>query len=167
MLLICIPTVSLCNSFADILLDLFDQLKRSFSRCFKVVVVPCLKSISMSRYLAINTFVMASLHTIQVYGLDDDESLHVNSFNICENTTSTGELNHINSHKNLFIVIIWSTVIVALLHLIIEAKYATRNEQVFFWFFIVNCEEVSSDPDDGDHEENNKPRTETEENDDK
>ena len=176
MYLICIPIqilILFCKSFAAFLMDLFDQLKRSFSRCFKVVVVPCLKSISMSRYLAINTFVMASLHTIQVYGLDDDESLHVNSFNICENTTapenstSTGELNHINSHKNLFIVIIWSTVIVALLHLIIEAKYATRNEQVFFWFFIVNCEEVSSDPDDGDHEENNKPRTETKENDDK
>ena len=143
---------------------------------------------------------MASLHTIQVYGLEDDESLYVNSFNICENTTatgnntSTGELNYINSHKSLFIVIIWSAVIVALFHLIIEAKYATRNEQVFFWFFIVNTpylapdphgedlemqeeniqqrnepepKEVSSDPDDRDQEENIKPRTETEENDDK
>ena len=95
---------------------------------------------------------MASLHTIQVYGLDDDESLHVNSFNICENTTatrnttSTGKLNYVNSHKSLFIVIIWSTVIVALFHLIIEAKYATRNEQVFFWFFIVNTPYLAPDP---------------------
>ena len=145
---------------------------------------------------------MASLHTIQVYGLDDDESLNVNSFNICENTTatgnntSTGELNYINSHKSLFIVIIWSAVIVALFHLIIEAKYATRNEQVFFGNFIFihfdrdlapdprgedlemqeeniqqrnepEPKEVSSDPEDRDQEENINARTETEENEDK
>ena len=128
---------------------LLELLSYNFEICYERLISPCLRIcdnlISMSRYLAINTLIMASLHTFQVYGLEDDESLLVNSFNICENTTATGnngEVNYINSHKTLFIGIIWSAVFVALIHLIIEAKYATRKEQVFFGTFILTQNKI-------------------------
>ena len=118
---------------------------------------------SMSRYLATNTIMMAILHTIQVYGLGfEHESLFVNSFNICENATvvngtnfidienatvingigdANGELYYVSENPAFFIGVIWSAVGVALFHLIIEGNFATRDEQTFFGYFILGVEE--------------------------
>ena len=99
---------------------------------------------SINRYLTTYTFIMACMHTIQVYdfGFENDESLLINPFNICKNSTLSrnstfnGELNYVNSRPSLFIGIIWSAVIVSLLHQIFEAKFAARNEQVCFGTFL-------------------------------
>ena len=97
---------------------------------------------SMNRFLFANILAMTMLHTIQLHGigLEDQESLKMKPFDICHynSTTTNGKINTIHSNSSIFILMLWSIVIVALLHLIVESKMAHRRTFVFWMFFLIN-----------------------------
>ena len=128
-----------------------------FCFCFPCLEDWIIKSrFSINKFLLANTFIMACLHTIQIYAIGlEDPSLEVKPFNSCnstdvENTASEDQLNFIHMHPEVFVTIIWIVVILALAHILIEMKFSTKREQSFFLMFISNPYLKGCDPDDDD-----------------
>ena len=121
---------------------------------------------SINKFLLANTFIMACLHTIQIYAIGlEDPNLKVKPFNACnvatddvEKTASAedlDQLNFVHMHPDEFVIIIWSAFVLALVHILFEMKFSTRREQSFFLLFIMLSPNFSScDPDDDDVNDN-------------
>ena len=102
---------------------------------------------------------MACLHTVQIYaiGSEGQESLLVKPFNTCLTANDTTmdqtlkdqaeKLNMVHSNQLLFIIIIWSAVVVSLIHSVIEAYYTTKRERAFFFEFVLFSYNELWDPD--------------------
>ena len=169
------------DNILDKILDKYDACKNrcpTFWKSKNIVRFCNYDARSMSSYLASNTFIMAILHTIQVYvlGFENDESLLVNSFDICKIATTNNtlnedgeiELNYVSSHPRWFIGIIWSAVVVAVMQLIMEAIYASPNERKSYLKFVMtisNEDDKASDfaNEDVEMQENIQPKTQTKE----
>ena len=127
---------------------------------------------SINKFLLANTFIMASLHTIQIYAIGlEDPSLKVKPFNACNATDipNSGynatyvedtaledhdQLNFVHMHPDEFVIIIWSAVVVALVHILFEMKFSTKREQSFFGLFILFDYGKECDEDDDDVQDN-------------
>ena len=114
---------------------------------------------SMNLFLLLTTFIMACLHTVQIYaiGSEGQESLLVKPFNTCLTANDTTldqtlkdqeeKLNMVHSNQALYIIIIWSAVIMSLIHSVIEAFYTTKRERAFFFEFVLFSYNMLWDPD--------------------
>ena len=122
--------------------------------------------VSINKFLLANTFIMACLHTIQIYAIGlEDPNLRVKPFNACNSTDvddsgynatdvedsaseDLDQLNFVHMHPDEFVIVIWSTVAVALVHILFEEKFSTKREQSFFLWFILAPYLKGCDPDD-------------------
>ena len=107
---------------------------------------------SINKFLLANTIIMACLHTIQfAIGSEDQESLIVKPFNLCnydENSESDDDdLNSVHEDRKLYVMVVWSAVVCALMHIMIETKYSTTREQPFFLWFILDAYDNEFDQD--------------------
>ena len=119
---------------------------------------------SINKFLLANTFIMACLHTIQIYAIGlEDPNLRVKPFNACnstdvddsgynatdvEDSTLEDQFNFVHMHPEEFVIIIWSAFVVALVHILFEEKFSTKREQSFFLWFILAPYLKGCDPDD-------------------
>ena len=64
------------------------------------------------------------------------------------------QLNFVHMHPDEFVIIIWSAVVVALVHILFEMMFSTKREQSFFGLFILVPYEEECDADDDDVQDN-------------
>ena len=68
-----------------------------------------------------------------------------------EDFASEDQLNFVHMHPpGEFVIIKWSAVVVALVHILFEMMFSTKREQSFFGLFILVPYEEECDPDDDD-----------------
>ena len=108
---------------------------------------------------------MACLHTIQIYAIGlEDPNLKVKPFNACNatniidsgyNATDVEDAledhdqnNFVHMHLKEFVIIIWSGVVLAFVHILFEIMFSTKREQSFFLWFIMVAYATEFDPDD-------------------
>ena len=96
---------------------------------------------------------MACLHTIQIYAIGpEDHNLKVKPFNACNSTDlvdsaynvtdvkqpRSEDLNFVHTNQNQFVIIIWSAVALAIVHVLFEMMFSTKREQSFFLWFMLS-----------------------------
>ena len=114
---------------------------------------------SINKFLLANTFVMACLHSIQfAIGSEDQESLIVKPFNLCDYSANSDsdddDLDSIHEDGKLYLTVIWTAVVCALVHIFIETKYSTTREQPFFLWFILDSYDEEYDDNKSEDESN-------------
>ena len=115
---------------------------------------------SINKFLLTNTFIMACLHTIQIYAIGlEDPDLLLKPFNLCtyeatkvDKSPLEGKLNTVHKYENQneFVLITWGAVVLTLVHILLENWFPTKREQSFFLYFILypyldECEPVNDD----------------------
>ena len=82
---------------------------------------------------------MACLHSIQIYVIGlEVPNLKVKPFNACNATDVDYGYNNVHWYRDEFVIIIWSAVVLALVHILFEMMLSRKEEQAFFIVFLLS-----------------------------